>query len=66
MITDLHPADSGSHKSRHFDVAAILFQVGRVLLLAALFFSFFLLAHSMAHHRFIEGGWYNRNGTICP
>ena len=54
------------HSQRHLHLSALLVHIGRVLFVAVLFLLFFLLAQSMAHHRFFEGGWYNQNGTIRP
>jgi hypothetical protein len=36
------------------------------LFIVVLTFIFFLLAQSMVRHRFHEGGWVNRNGSIVP
>jgi hypothetical protein len=54
------------HKARRFEMGPVLFEAGRVVLIALLFLFFFYVAHSMVAHRFFDGGWYNRNGTIRP
>jgi hypothetical protein len=66
MLT--HPQiGSGVRRSFwRFDVRAVLIGIGKFMFIALLFLLFLWLAHSMAEHRFFEGGWYNRNGTIRP
>jgi len=44
----------------------LLYRIGSVLLFAVLVLLLFWLAEAMLHHRFFEGGWVNRNGTIRP
>ena len=64
MTTQLDSARRGGqnpHELHHWDW---LYRVGRVLLVAGLFVSFFLLAHSMVEHRFFEGGRYHANGSV--
>ena len=51
---------------RRFRIERLAYGIGKIMLVAILFFLFFLLAHSMVTHRFFRGGWYNRNGTIQP
>jgi hypothetical protein len=37
-----------------------------LLFIVVLTVIFFLLAQSMVHHRFHQGGWVNRNGRVVP
>ncbi len=60
-------SQTGARRSfRRSDLPTLLINIGKFMLIAILFLLFFWLAHSMAEHRFFEGGWYNRNGTIRP
>jgi hypothetical protein len=42
------------------------FLIGRFLLLVGLAVAIFLLAQSMVHHRFFQGGRIDRHGTLRP
>ena len=42
------------------------FGIGKFLFGIVLAVIFFLLLHSMVHHRFFRGGGVNRNGSIVP
>ena len=42
------------------------FGIGKFLFVIVLAVIFFLLVHSMVHHRFFRGGRVNRNGSIVP
>lgn len=46
------------------DISNILLKIGRVMLIAILFFLFYLLANSMVEHRFFQGGEFGRNGHV--
>ena len=43
-----------------------LFTSGKYVALGVLFLLFLLLGQAMVHHRFTDGGWVNRNGTVRP
>jgi hypothetical protein len=57
MTTDLKPTGPGREKSPWF-------QVGQFLFLVALAVAVFLLAQSMVHHRFFQGGRVDRYNHI--
>ena len=57
-------AGRGEHKSHGQDLPHWVYRVGRVLLVAGLLGSFFVLAQSMVEHRFFEGGRYHANGSV--
>jgi hypothetical protein len=64
MTTHLDSAERGERKSHGLDLPHLLYRVGRVVFVAALLASFFLLAQSMVEHRFFEGGRYHANGSV--
>lgn len=43
-----------------------VFASAKYAALGVLFLLFLWLAQQMMHHRFDEGGWVNRNGTVRP
>ena len=57
MTTHSKPPDPEGEKPPSFGIGKFLF----VFLLALIFF---LLVHSMVHHRFFRGGRVNRHGSI--
>jgi hypothetical protein len=57
MTTDSNTPPSKGRKSPRCGIGAFL-------AIIVLTFIFFLLAQSMVRHRFHEGGWVNRNGSI--
>ncbi|MGA7694894.1 MAG: hypothetical protein WCA76_07680 [Candidatus Sulfotelmatobacter sp.] len=57
MASPSNSPDSGGRRPPSFGVREFVF----ALLLAILFF---LLGHSMVHHRFFEGGRFHRNGSV--
>jgi hypothetical protein len=63
VTTHLNSAGPREHKSHGHDRWDWLYRVGRVVLVAGLFVSFFLLAQSMVEHRFFEGGRYHADGS---
>lgn len=64
MTTQSNSAERGEPNSHPHDLRYLLYRVGRVVLVAILFGSFFMLAHSMVEHRFFEGGRYHANGSV--
>lgn len=54
----------GERKSHGHDLPHLVYRVGRVVLVAGLLASFFLLGQSMVEHRFFEGGRYHANGSV--
>jgi hypothetical protein len=64
MTTRLDSTGRGEEKSHERDLPHLLYRVGRVVLVAVLFVSFFLLAQSMVEHRFFQGGRYHANGSV--
>ena len=59
MTTYSNMPDPEGEKPPSFGIGKFLF----VILLAVIFF---LLVHSMVHHRFFKGGRVNRHGSIVP
>jgi zona occludens toxin (predicted ATPase) len=63
-MTDLRREVPSERKTRRFEVGPTFFRIGRIVFLGVLFILFFFLAHAMVHHRFFNGGRYDRNGRI--
>ena len=59
MTTDL---DTRAPEERRL----IWLGIGKLLFIVVLALLFFLLTHSMVHHRFFRGGWRNQHGSISP
>ena len=62
---DRHTAEG---KSESFTVRFLdaVLASGKYVALGILFLLFLLLGQDMIHHRFTEGGWVNRHGTVRP
>jgi hypothetical protein len=66
MLIDSQTGGAGRMRRRvsQLDISNILLKIGRVMLIAILFFLFYLLANSMVEHRFFQGGEFGRNGHV--
>ena len=58
-----NPDKPARHTQRFLDA---LFVSAKYVALGVLFLMFLLLGQEMVHHRFSEGGWVNRHGTVRP
>ena len=60
-----HDAERNSERNRHSLLDAV-FTSGKYVALGLLFLLFLLLGQAMVHHRYTDGGWVNRHGTVRP
>ena len=60
-----HNTQSKTH--RHLPrLVDTLYASGKYIALGVLFLLFLLLGQEMVQHRYSEGGWVNRHGTVRP
>jgi hypothetical protein len=64
MVPQSDSARHAARRQRTSTVGALLYRVGRVVLVAVLFVLFLLLGQDMLRHRFFQGSRYHANGSL--